>query len=100
MFTPAKNMQIDENALKQIAKYLKVPVDNIQELMVRNYFFGTQSELVFSQDGFVYGEASAERVVWFQVNCFRDDNALGGFYKTLDIVMYKTSNDIRGIPVE
>lgn len=29
MFTPAENMQIDENALNKIAEYLNVPVGTI-----------------------------------------------------------------------
>lgn len=100
MFIPAENMQIDENTLYEIAKYLKVPVRTIEVLNIRNHFFGPNRMLVFSQDGFVYSNDTSNYVVWFQLNCFNDENTADGFSKKLDIVRYKVDKDIRDIPVD
>ena len=100
MFIPADNMQIDENALEKIAEYMKVPVKTIEVLNIRNHFFGPNRMLVFSQDGFVYSNDTSNYVVWFQLNCFKDENTVDGFSKKLDIVRYKVDEDVRDIPVE
>ena len=100
MFIPAENMQIDENTLYEIAKYLKVPVRTIEVLNIQNHFFGPNRMLVFSQDGFVYSNDTSNYVVWFQLNCFNDENTADGFSKKLDIVRYKVDKDIRDIPVD
>lgn len=100
MFTPAENMQIDENALEKIAEYMKVPVETIEVLNIRNHFFGTNRAIVFSQDGFVYSNDTSNYVIWFQLNCLKDENTADGFSKKLDIVRYKVDEDVRDIPVD
>lgn len=100
MFIPADNMQIDENALEKIAEYMKVPVETIEVLNIRNHFFGPNRMLVFSQDGFVYSHDTSNYIAWFQLNCMKDENTVDGFSKKLDIVRYKVDEDVRDIPVE
>ena len=100
MFIPADNMQIDENALEKIAEYMKVPVETIAVLNIRNHFFGPNRMLVFSQDGFVYSHDTSNYIAWFQLNCMKDENTADGFSKKLDIVRYKVDEDVRDIPVD
>ena len=100
MFIPADNMQIDENSLEKIAEYMKVPVETIEVLNIRNHFFGPNRMLVFSQDGFVYSHDTSNYIAWFQLNCMKDENTVDGFSKKLDIVRYQIDEDIRDIPID
>ena len=102
MFTPAENAHIDENTLNKIAEYLNVPVGTIEVLNIRNHFFGKNQVLVFSQDGFVCSHDTSNDITWFKLNCFKDENAVDGLSKKLDIVRYKIKidEDVRDIPVD
>ena len=100
MFTPAENMQIDENALNKIAEYLNVPVGTIEVLNIRNHFFGPNRALVFSQDGFVYSHDTSNYIAWFQLNCKKNENTADGFSKNQDIVKSKHNKATRDNPID